>query len=83
MMIFPFNDCEGTASKDKIHLYSDGACLNCGKETPERTPGTVEFTDEEIKTLWRILSHHYISYEDVQAITLVRKITRIVDELAE
>jgi len=81
-MIFPFNDCEGTFSKDKIHNYLDGACLNCGKETPERTPGTVELTKEEIEALWRLLSHHYISYEDVKALEVVRKIAKLHEILA-
>jgi len=45
-------------------------------------PG-IEFTKEEIKALWRILSHHYISYEDISVIEVVRKISRIINELVK
>jgi len=37
-------------------------------------------TKEELKTLYELFEHQYISYENVLAIELVRKIRRILDE---
>lgn len=39
-----------------------------------------KFTIEELQALKRILEHHYISYEDMGAIEVTRKIVRIVEQ---
>jgi hypothetical protein len=39
-----------------------------------------EFTEVEVRALWRILAHHYIHYEDTEAINVVRKISKIVEK---
>jgi hypothetical protein len=37
-------------------------------------------TIEEIKTVYKLLEFQWISYEDLKAIEVVRKIRKIIDE---
>jgi len=62
---------------DCKHNYFDGACLNCGKETPE---GYLELN--ELKSLQRyFLNCGYISDEFHQDIhDLIKKIDKIIKE---
>jgi hypothetical protein len=39
--------------------------------------------EKELILLWEFLAHQYISYENIELLTLVRTIGRIIDELAE
>ncbi len=43
-------------------------------------PSNIELTIDEIKTLYNLLKHQYISYENIDAINLVRKLGRLIDE---
>jgi hypothetical protein len=39
-----------------------------------------EFTITELRALWRLLSHYYIPYGDEEALKVVRKISRLLEE---
>ena len=41
----------------------------------------IEFTIEEIKALNKFLQHQYISYEDLALLEVVRKISRIANDI--
>lgn len=38
-----------------------------------------QLTNDEIKTLYDLLKHQYIPYDNVEGITLVRKVARIAN----
>ena len=61
-----------------IHRYFDGACLNCGKEVPERIPGTFEFTIEELQAIYKVIEHQYIPYEHEVAHKAINRIMSIL-----
>ena len=44
-------------------------------------PEEYVFSKEEIKALNKFLQHQYISYEDLELLEVVRKISRIANEL--
>lgn len=55
-----------------IHDFCNPCDCECHKKT--------EFNIEEIRALWRLLSHYYIPYEDDEALKVVRKISRLLEE---
>jgi len=69
-----------TYPSDKNELFhkhsfdSEDECVYCGEKK-----NTIEFTQEEIKTLYKLLEHEYISYENTAALEIVRKLRNIVD----
>lgn len=64
------------------HNYFDGACLECGKETPEYDPRIQLILNKtEIKQLYDCLSKQYISHEFHPAvIQLVRRLSSFISE---
>lgn len=46
-------------------------------------PKEMSLTATELELLWEFLSHQYIPYDNIELRLLVRKLGRIVDELAE
>lgn len=40
-------------------------------------------TKKELETLWQFLVNQYISYENIELLTLVRRLGKIHDELAD
>lgn len=40
-------------------------------------------TKKELEILWQFLAHQYISYENIELLTLVRRLGKTVDELAD
>lgn len=53
-------------------------CQFCGIDKPKM----VELTIEEIRTLYKLLEREYISYENTDALVLIKKIRNIVDDMA-
>ena len=53
--------------------------LECGTYTKLDSDDKY-LTKEELKTIYELLEHEYISYENIAAIQLVRKIRNILNE---
>ena len=43
----------------------------------------VQLTIDEIKLIYGIIEHHYISYENIEAINLIRRFRRIIQDSKE
>ncbi len=58
-------------------------CDNDSMDVNATGPKEMSLTATELELLWEFLSYQYIPYDNIELRLLVRKLGRIVDELAE